>query len=211
MFERFTDASRRVVVYAQEESRARGDGYIGSAHLLLGLLHIGDGTATVASDAGVTIALGREWLAEHRGRHRSGSVSGHIPFTADAKRTLEEALRVCGEAEHWAIDTADLLLGLLAVPDTTARRLLDGLGVDSERLEARLRALPRTAQIFGPAARAAVSGQAGPAVAAGRLTVALHTYGRHLDGCRPDDGCTCGLDALLRDFPEPPESAAGPT
>ena len=159
----------------------------------------------------MTIAQGREWLAEHRGRHRSGSVSGHIPFTADAKRTLEEALRVCDGAEHWAIDTADLLLGLLAVPDTTARRLLDGLGVDSERLEARLRALPRTAQIFGPAARAAVSGQAGPAVAAGRLTVALHNYGRHLDGCRPDDGCTCGLDALLRDFPEPPESAAGPT
>jgi len=49
MFERFTDASRRVVVYAQEESRARGDRYIGSAHLLLGLLHIGDDTAAVAT------------------------------------------------------------------------------------------------------------------------------------------------------------------
>lgn len=210
MFERFTDASRRVVVYAQEESRARGDGYIGSAHLLLGLLHIGDGTATVASDAGVTIAQGREWLAEHRGRRRPGSVSGHIPFTADAKRTLEEALRVSEEAQHAAIDTADLTLGLLAVPNTTARRLLDGLGVDSERLEARLRALPRTTQAFGATARSAASGQEGPAVAAGRLAAALHTYGRHLDGCRGDDGCTCGLDALLREYPEPPTTAAVP-
>jgi ATP-dependent Clp protease ATP-binding subunit ClpA len=63
--------------------------------------------------------------------------SGHIPFTADAKRTLEEALRAADEAGRWPIDTADLLLGLLAIPDTTARRLLDGLGIDSQRLQAR--------------------------------------------------------------------------
>jgi ATP-dependent Clp protease ATP-binding subunit ClpA len=211
MFERFADASRRVVVYAQEESRVRGDRYIGSAHLLLGLLHIGDDTAAVATDGGVTIAQGREWLSEHRGRPRAGAVAGHIPFTADAKRTLEEALRVADEGGHRAIDTADLLVGLLAVPDTTARRLLDGLGVDSQRLEARLRALPRTAQIFGPAARDVVSAPTRAAVEPSRLVSGLHTYGRHLDGCRPDDGCTCGLDALLRDFPEPPASAAGPT
>jgi ATP-dependent Clp protease ATP-binding subunit ClpC len=137
MFERFTDASRRVVVYDQEESRARGDGYIGSAHLLLGLLHIGDDTASVMTDARMTIAQGREWLGGHRGRHRPGVASGHIPFTADAKRTLEEALRAADEAGRWPIDTADLLLGLLAIPDTTARRLLDGLGIDSQRLQAR--------------------------------------------------------------------------
>jgi ATP-dependent Clp protease ATP-binding subunit ClpC len=204
MFERFTDESRRVVVYAQEESRARADGYIGSAHLLLGLLHIGDATTRVATDAGLTITRGREWLGEHRGRRHPGSVSGHIPFTAEAKRILEEALRVSDESGLWAIDTADRLLGLLAVPDTTARRLLDGLGVDSPRLRARLRALPRTTTILGPAARGTAAGPAEPVVETGRLVAALHVYGRHLDGCRPDDGCTCGLDALLREFPESP-------
>jgi ATP-dependent Clp protease ATP-binding subunit ClpC len=204
MFERFTEGSRRVVVYAQEESRARADGYIGSAHLLFGLLHIGDATTGAATDAGLTIIRGREWLGEHRGRRRPQSVSGHIRFTADAKRTLEEALRVSDESGLWAIDTADLLLGLLAVPDTTARRLIDGLGVDSQRLRARLRALPRTTTILGPAARGAASGPAESAVLTGRLVAALHVYGRHLDGCRPDGGCTCGLDALLREFNESP-------
>jgi ATP-dependent Clp protease ATP-binding subunit ClpC len=173
MFERFTDESRRVVVYAQEESRARADGYIGSAHLLLGLLHIGDATTRVATDAGLTITRGREWLGEHRGRRHPGSVSGHIPFTAEAKRILEEALRVSDESGLWAIDTADLLLGLLAVPDTTARRLLDGLGVDSPRLRARLRALPRTTTILGPAARGTAAGPAEPVFETGRLVAAL--------------------------------------
>jgi ATP-dependent Clp protease ATP-binding subunit ClpC len=211
MFERFTDASRRVVVYAQEESRARGDGYIGPAHLLLGVLHNGDGPGTVAAEAGLTMGRAREWLAEHRGRRRPGSTSGHIPFTADVQRTLEAALRLSLMAGHPAIDPVDLLLGLLAVPDTTARRLLDGLGVDSERLEARLRALPPTGQMVGPEAGATVSGQAAASAVPGRLVAALHTYGRHLDGCHPDERCTCGLGALLGEFPEPPTTAAVPT
>jgi ATP-dependent Clp protease ATP-binding subunit ClpA len=204
MFERFTDESRRVVVYAQEESRARADGYIGSAHLLLGLLHIGDATTRVATDAGLTITRGREWLGEHRGRRRPGSVSGHIPFTADAKRTLEEALRVSDESGLWAIDTADLLLGLLAVPDTTARRLLDGLGVDSPRLRARLRALPRTTTILAPPRAEQPLVRRSPSSRPAAWSPRCMSTGRHLDGCRPDDGCTCGLDALLREFPESP-------
>ena len=200
MFERFTDASRRVVVYGQEESRARADGYIGSAHLLLGLLHIGDDTASVITDAGMTIAQGREWLGGHRGRRRPGGQRTHPVRrgretdprggVASGRRSRSLADRhgrpPAGPPRHPGHDRTP-----------AARRPRDGL----TRLQARLRSLPRTAQIFGPAARTASSGPTRAADVPSHLVAGLQTYSPHLDGCRPDGGCTCGLDALLREFP----------
>ena len=95
MFERFTDRARRVIVLAQQESRLLGHGYIGTEHLLLGLLADGGGTAAQALESlGVTHDAAREQVREMVGEgQRPQTQPGHIPFTPPAKKVLELSLR----------------------------------------------------------------------------------------------------------------------
>ena len=130
MFERLTDRGRRVFVLAQEEARMLSHTQIGTEHLLLGLLREGEGVAAAALDAlGVTLEIVRTQVEEMVGRG-DRQPSGHMPFTATARRVLELA---SGESEphsDTAIDTEELLLGIFRNGEGTAVEVLTRLGVD---------------------------------------------------------------------------------
>jgi len=138
MFERFTNQSRRVVVLAQEEARKLDHNYIGTEHLLLRLLHEGKGTAGQAlTSTGVTLEAGRSQVELIIGRGKS-EPSGHIPFTARAKKSLELSLREALQLSHNYIGTGHLLLGLTRQGDNMAVRILGNLHVDLADLRARV-------------------------------------------------------------------------
>ena len=138
MFERFTNQSRRVVVLAQEEARKLDHNYIGTEHILLGLLHEGKGAAAQAlTSMGVTLEAGRSQVELIIGRGKS-EPSGHIPFTARAKKSLELSLREALQLGHSYIGTGHLLLGLVRQGDNMAVRILGNLHVDLADLSARV-------------------------------------------------------------------------
>jgi len=135
MFEKFTDAARRVVVLAQEEARMLGHGHIGSEHLLLALVHETDGVAgEVFASMGVVLGPLRRQVLDAGGEGRS-STGGQIPFTPEAKGVLEGALRASRLRGDQHVGTAHLLLSLLEVPHGVAARILPGMGVDLSELE----------------------------------------------------------------------------
>ncbi len=112
MFERFTGRARQVVVLAQEEARMLGHGYIGTEHILLGLLAEGEGPAAQALTAlGISLDAAREQVAEIVGEG-AGAPSGHIPFTGRAKKVLELSLREAQRLGDSYIDTEHILLGV---------------------------------------------------------------------------------------------------
>jgi ATP-dependent Clp protease ATP-binding subunit ClpA len=114
MFERFTPASRRVVVLAQEEARMLDHNYIGSEHILLGLIHEGEGVAARAIvSLGLTLEMAREQVRERVGVGKQAP-TGHIPFTPSAKKTLELSLREALALKKEYIGTEHILLGLVA-------------------------------------------------------------------------------------------------
>jgi len=118
------------MVFAQEESRRLNHDYIGTEHLLLGLLAESDGIAAQSlGDLGITHDDARVRVEEMVGRGEAPS-EGHIPFTADAKKTLEMGLRESIGLGHRYIGTEHILLGLLAMPDTIACRAVESMGVD---------------------------------------------------------------------------------
>jgi ATP-dependent Clp protease ATP-binding subunit ClpC len=128
MFERFSDRARRVVVLAQEEARLLGHNYIGTEHLLLGLLADGEGTAARALESlGVTLDAAREQVREIIGEGK-GPPQGHIPFTPRAKKVLELSLREALERGGDLIGTEHLLLGLLAEADGAGAQIVARLG-----------------------------------------------------------------------------------
>jgi ATP-dependent Clp protease ATP-binding subunit ClpA len=138
MFERFTNQSRRVVVLAQEEARMLDHNYIGTEHLLLGLLHEGRGSAARALEAmDVTLRAVRDQVIEIIGR---GQVkpAGHIPFTPRAKKSLELSLREALQLGDGYIGTGHLLLGLIHQGDGVAVQILDKLGANLKDLRARV-------------------------------------------------------------------------
>jgi ATP-dependent Clp protease ATP-binding subunit ClpC len=138
MFERFTNQSRRVVVLAQEEARKLDHNYIGTEHILLGLLHEGKGAAARALTAmGVTLEAGRSQVELIIGRGQS-EPSGHIPFTPRAKKSLELSLREALQLGHNYIGTGHLLLGLMRQGDNMAVRILGNLHVDLADLRTRV-------------------------------------------------------------------------
>ena len=113
MFERFTDRARRVVVLAQEEARIINHNYIGTEHLLLGLIHEGEGVAAKAMERlGVSIDVVRERVVQIIGQG-GAAPTGHIPFTPRAKKVLELSLREALQLGHNYIGTEHLLLGLI--------------------------------------------------------------------------------------------------
>ena len=138
MFERFTEQSRRVVVLAQEEARMLNHNYIGTEHLLLGLLHEGRGSAARALEAvDVTLPAVRDQVTAIIGPGQA-QPSGHIPFTARAKKTLELSLREALQLGDGYIGTGHLLLGLIHQGDNVAVKILGNLGTDLKDLRARV-------------------------------------------------------------------------
>ncbi|MFC7401476.1 ATP-dependent Clp protease ATP-binding subunit [Citricoccus sp. GCM10030269] len=134
MFERFTDRARRVVVLAQEEARMLNHSYIGTEHILLGLIHEGEGVAAKALES-LNISLGavREQVQEIIGQGQQ-TPSGHIPFTPRAKKVLELSLREALQLGHNYIGTEHILLGLIREGEGVAAQVLVKLGADLNRV-----------------------------------------------------------------------------
>ena len=134
MFERFTDRARRVVVLAQEEARLLNHSYIGTEHILLGLIHEGEGVAAKALDSlSISLDAVRAQVEEIIGQGGS-SPSGHIPFTPRAKKVLELSLREALQLGHNYIGTEHILLGLLREGEGVATQVLQKLGADLGRV-----------------------------------------------------------------------------
>jgi ATP-dependent Clp protease ATP-binding subunit ClpC len=134
MFERFTDRSRRVLVLAQEEARQLNHSFIGTEHILLGLIHEGDGVAARSLDSlGITLRAVRERVEEAIGM--TGTVpSSAPPFTPRAKKVLELSLREALQLGHSYIGTEHMLLGLVSEGDGVAAQVLVSLGADLARV-----------------------------------------------------------------------------
>ena len=131
MFERFTDRARRVVVLAQEEARMLNHDYIGTEHILLGLIHEGNGVAARALEAlGITDEAVRQQIEEIVGRGKKPARSGHIPFTPRAKKSLELSLREALQLGHNYIGTEHILLGLIREGEGPAAHVLTAMGAD---------------------------------------------------------------------------------
>ncbi|WP_308663084.1 ATP-dependent Clp protease ATP-binding subunit [uncultured Actinobaculum sp.] len=130
MFERFTDRARRVIVLAQEEARNLKHNYLGTEHVLLGLIREGEGVAAKALEAlGITLDEVRAEVIEIIGEGQE-QPSGHIPFTPRAKKVIEYAMREGLQLGHSYIGTEHLLLGLTREPDGVAAQVLQKLGAD---------------------------------------------------------------------------------
>ena len=135
MFERFTERARQVVVLAQDEARALGHSYIGTEHLLLGLLREEEGLAARAlASLNVTIEEVRAKVERIVGRGPDHAETGQIPFTPRAKKTLELALREGQALGHNYIGTEHILLGLARQDEGVAGQILAALGVDVDTI-----------------------------------------------------------------------------
>lgn len=134
MFERFTDRARRVVVLAQENARLLNHDYIGTEHLLLGLIQEGEGVAAQGLlNLGIRLDSARSEVAETVGRGGQAP-AGHISFTPRAKKALELSLREALRLRHDYIGTGHILLGLLREGDGVAVQVLEKLGSDLRRV-----------------------------------------------------------------------------
>ena len=134
MFERFTDRARRVVVLAQEEARMLNHNYIGTEHILLGLIHEGEGVAAKALEAlNISLEAVRSQVEEIIGQGQQAP-SGHIPFTPRAKKVLELSLREALQLGHNYIGTEHILLGLIREGEGVAAQVLVKLGADLNRV-----------------------------------------------------------------------------
>ena len=134
MFERFTDRARRVVVLAQEEARMLNHNYIGTEHILLGLIHEGEGVAAKALESlGIVLEGVRQQVEEIIGQGQQAP-SGHIPFTPRAKKVLELSLREGLQLGHNYIGTEHILLGLIREGEGVAAQVLVKLGADLNRV-----------------------------------------------------------------------------
>jgi ATP-dependent Clp protease ATP-binding subunit ClpA len=134
VFERFTERARRVVVLAQEEARMLDHNYIGTEHILLGLIHEGEGVAAKALESlGISLEAVRQQVEDIIGQGQSAS-TGHIPFTPRAKKVLELSLREALELGHNYIGTEHLLLGLAREGEGVAAQVLMKQGADMNRI-----------------------------------------------------------------------------
>ena len=157
MFERFTDRARRVVVLAQEEARMLNHNYIGTEHILLGLIHEGEGVAAKALESlGISLDAVRSQVQEIIGEGQQAP-SGHIPFTPRAKKVLELSLREALQLGHNYIGTEHILLGLIREGEGVAAQVLGKLGADLNRVRQQviqlLSAATRARRPSPPAAR----------------------------------------------------------
>jgi len=166
MFERFTDRARRVVVLAQEEARLLNHDYIGTEHILLGLIQEGDGVAARALQSlGISLDAVRARVEDIIGRGDEQSPS-HIPFTPRAKKVLELSLREALQLSHNYIGTEHILLGLIREGEGVAAQVLVELGGDLERVRQEVKRILGTAGPV-PGEQAGRSGQPPIAMVAG--------------------------------------------
>jgi ATP-dependent Clp protease ATP-binding subunit ClpC len=134
LFERFTDRARRVLVLAQEEARLLNHNFIGTEHILLGLIHEGEGVAAKALESlGISLEAVREKVEETIGPAGS-STTGSPPFTPRAKKVLELSLREALQLGHNYIGTEHMLLGLVREGEGVAAQVLVSLGADLSRV-----------------------------------------------------------------------------
>ncbi|CAB4368131.1 MAG: AAA domain-containing protein [Actinobacteria bacterium] len=158
MFERFTDRARRVVVLAQEEARLLNHSYIGTEHILLGLIHEGEGVAAKALESlSISLDAVRAQVEEIIGQGGS-SPSGHIPFTPRAKKVLELSLREALQLGHNYIGTEHILLGLLREGEGVATQVLVKLGADLGKV--RQQVIQLLSGYQGPGAKGEPAGSA---------------------------------------------------
>src|SRR6202050_1430260 len=174
MFERFTDRARRVAVLAQEEARMLNHDYIGTEHILLGLIREGGGVAAKALESlGISLEAVRQQVGEIIGQGQQAS-SGHIPFTPRAKKVLELSLREALQLGHNYIGTEHILLGLIREGDGVAAQVLVKLGADPSRIRQQVIQLLAGSQGKEPAAAGA------PSETAPSTSVILDQFGRNL-------------------------------
>ncbi|USQ79584.1 ATP-dependent Clp protease ATP-binding subunit [Ornithinimicrobium faecis] len=177
MFERFTDRARRVVVLAQEEARMLNHNYIGTEHILLGLIHEGEGVAAKALETlDISLDAVREQVQEIIGQGQQ-SPTGHIPFTPRAKKVLELSLREGLQLGHNYIGTEHILLGLIREGEGVAAQVLIKLGADLNRVRQQVIQLLSGYQ-GKEAATAGVGAGAQEGTPAGSLV--LDQFGRNL-------------------------------
>src|SRR5919198_208316 len=174
MFERFTDRARRVVVLAQEEARMLNHNYIGTEHILLGLIHEGEGVAAKALESlGISLEAVRQQVEEIIGQGQQAP-SGHIPFTPRAKKVLELSLREALQLGHNYIGTEHILLGLIREGEGVAAQVLVKLGADLNRVRQQVIQLLHGYQGKEPAA------SGGPSESAPSTSLVLDQFGRNL-------------------------------
>ncbi len=175
MFERFTDRARRVVVLAQEEARMLNHNYIGTEHILLGLVREGEGVAAKALEA-MDISLNgvREQVQEIIGEG-SHAPSGHIPFTPRAKKVLELSLREALQLGHNYIGTEHILLGLIREGEGVAAQVLTKLGADLNGVREQVIQL-----LSGYEGKEPVTAGGGPQEGTPSGSTVLDQYGRNL-------------------------------
>mgnify|MGYP003339192155 FL=1 len=174
MFERFTDRARRVVVLAQEEARMLNHNYIGTEHILLGLIHEGEGVAAKGLESlGISLEAVRSQVEEIIGQGQQAP-SGHIPFTPRAKKVLELSLREALQLGHNYIGTEHILLGLIREGEGVAAQVLVKLGADLNRVRQQVIQL-----LSGYQGKEAVAA-GGPAESQPSTSLVLDQFGRNL-------------------------------
>jgi ATP-dependent Clp protease ATP-binding subunit ClpC len=180
VFERFTDRARRVVVLAQEEARLLNHNYIGTEHILLGLIHEGEGVAAKALESlGISLEAVRSQVEEIIGQGGS-SPSGHIPFTPRAKKVLELSLREALQLGHNYIGTEHILLGLIREGEGVAAQVLVKLGADLSRVRQQVIQLLSGYSGPGPQGEKAGATAGGSGEPAQSGSAVLDQFGRNL-------------------------------
>jgi ATP-dependent Clp protease ATP-binding subunit ClpC len=175
MFERFTDRARRVVVLAQEEARMLNHNYIGTEHILLGLIHEGEGVAAKALESlGISLEAVRQQVEEIIGQGQQAP-SGHIPFTPRAKKVLELSLREALQLGHNYIGTEHILLGLIREGEGVAAQVLVKLGADLNRVRQQVIQL-----LSGYQGKEPATSGAGPQEGTPSSSLVLDQFGRNL-------------------------------
>jgi ATP-dependent Clp protease ATP-binding subunit ClpC len=175
MFERFTDRARRVVVLAQEEARMLNHNYIGTEHILLGLIHEGEGVAAKALESlGIALEGVRQQVEEIIGQGQQAP-SGHIPFTPRAKKVLELSLREALQLGHNYIGTEHILLGLIREGEGVAAQVLVKLGADLNRVRQQVLQLLSGYQTGKESSESTTRGEGTPS-----SSLVLDQFGRNL-------------------------------
>ncbi len=178
MFERFTDRARRVVVLAQEEARMLSHNYIGTEHILLGLIHEGEGVAAKALESlDISLEAVRAQVEEIIGQGQQAP-SGHIPFTPRAKKVLELSLREALQLGHSYIGTEHILLGLIREGEGVAAQVLQKLGADLNRV--RQQVIQLLSGFQGKESAAAGASTSGSGGEAPSSSLVLDQFGQNL-------------------------------
>lgn len=178
MFDRFTDRARRVIVLAQDEARMLNHNYIGTEHLLLGLIHEGEGVAAKALESlGLSLESVRQQVEEIIGQGQQAP-TGHIPFTPRAKKVLELSMREALQLNHPYIGTEHILLGLIREGEGVAAQVLIKLGADLNRV--RNQVLQLLSGFQGEKASMSGAPEQGPQAPGGGSQTILDQFGRNL-------------------------------